>query len=81
MSKFTQQTIATSSYIEADQRAVFGKTYAAEPEQLIKELARDEAIQEADTLLLTIPNTLGVDYNIHVLAAILRPIAPALGWR
>ena len=68
-------------YIEADQRAVFGKSYAAEPDQLIKELALDEAIQEADTLLLTIPNTLGVDYNIHVLSAILEHVAPALGWR
>ena len=60
---------------------MFGKSYAAEPDQLIKELALDEAIQEADTLLLTIPNTLGVDYNIHVLAAILEHVAPALGWR
>jgi len=68
-------------YIEADKRAVFGKSYAAEPDQLIKELALDEAIQEADTLLLTIPNTLGVDYNIHVLAAILEHVAPGLGWR
>jgi len=68
-------------YIEADQRAVFGKSYAAEPDQLIKELAQDEAIQEADTVLLTIPNTLGVDYNIHVLTAILEHVAPALGWR
>lgn len=68
-------------YIEADKRAVFGKSYAAEPDQLIKELAQDEAIQEADTLLLTIPNTLGVDYNIHVLSAILEHVAPALGWR
>jgi len=68
-------------YIEADQRAIFGKSYAAEPDQLIKELAQDEAIQEADTLLLTIPNTLGVDYNIHVLSAILEHVAPALGWR
>jgi len=68
-------------YIEADKRAVFGKSYAAEPDQLIKELAKDEAIQEADTLLLTIPNTLGVDYNIHVLSAILEHVAPALGWR
>lgn len=67
-------------YIEADKRAVFGKSYAAEPDQLIKELAQDEAIQEADTLLLTIPNTLGVDYNIHVLSAILEHVAPALGW-
>ena len=71
----------TFGYIEADKRAVFGKSYAAEPDQLIKELTNDEAIQEADTLLLTIPNTLGVDYNIHVLSAILEHVAPALGWR
>jgi alkanesulfonate monooxygenase SsuD/methylene tetrahydromethanopterin reductase-like flavin-dependent oxidoreductase (luciferase family) len=68
-------------YIEADKRAVFGKSYAAEPDQLIKELAQDEAIKEADTVLLTIPNTLGVDYNIHVLSAILEHVAPALDWR
>ncbi|MNX98623.1 Luciferase-like monooxygenase [compost metagenome] len=68
-------------YIEPTQRAVFGKSYAAEPDQLIEELAQDEAIQEADTVLLTIPNTLGVDYNIHVLSAILEHVAPALGWR
>jgi hypothetical protein len=48
---------------------------------LIKELAKDEAIREADTLLLTIPNTLGVDYNIHALSAILEHMAPQLGWR
>lgn len=68
-------------YIEADKRAVFGRSYAAEPDELIKQLAEDEAIQEADTLLLTIPNTLGVDYNVHVLTAILEHVAPALGWR
>jgi alkanesulfonate monooxygenase SsuD/methylene tetrahydromethanopterin reductase-like flavin-dependent oxidoreductase (luciferase family) len=68
-------------YIEADQRAVFGKSYAADPEQLIKDLAQDEAVQEADTILLTIPNTLGVDYNIHILSSVLEHIAPALGWR
>ena len=60
---------------------MFGKSYAAEPDQLIKELALDEVIQEADTLLLTIPNTLGVDYNIHGLAAVLEHVAPGLGWR
>ena len=61
--------------------ARFGKTYAGEPEQLIKELAQDEAIAAADTLLLTIPNQLGVDYNAHVMEAILTHVAPALGWR
>lgn len=67
--------------LEADRRAIFGRSYAAEPDQLIKELAQDEAIQEADTVLLTIPNTLGVDYNVHVLSAILNHVAPGLGWR
>jgi len=80
---FGQQGKAADSfgYIEADKRAIFGKSYAAEPDQLIKELAKDEAIQEADTLLLTIPNTLGVDYNVHVLSSILEHVAPGLGWR
>lgn len=64
-----------------DKRAIFGRSYAAEPDQLIKELAQDEAIREADTILLTIPNTLGVDYNVHVLSSILQYVAPGLGWR
>jgi hypothetical protein len=48
---------------------------------LVDELAKDEAIAEADTLLLTVPNQLGVDYNAHVIEAILQHIAPGLGWR
>lgn len=67
--------------LEPNKTAIFGRSYAAEPEQLIKELAQDEAIQEADTLLLTIPNTLGVEYNVHILSSILKYIAPELGWR
>jgi alkanesulfonate monooxygenase SsuD/methylene tetrahydromethanopterin reductase-like flavin-dependent oxidoreductase (luciferase family) len=61
--------------------ARFGKSYAGEPEQLVEELARDEAVAAADTLLLTIPNQLGVDYNAHVLESVVRDLAPALGWR
>jgi len=61
--------------------ARFGKSYAAEPDQLIKELAEDEAIDAADTLLLTVPNQLGVDYNVHVMDSVLRHVAPELGWR
>jgi alkanesulfonate monooxygenase SsuD/methylene tetrahydromethanopterin reductase-like flavin-dependent oxidoreductase (luciferase family) len=80
---FGQQTNSADSigFIESDKRAIFGKSYAGEPEQLIKDLGQDEAIQEADTLLLTIPNTLGVEYNIHILSSILKHVAPALGWR
>jgi alkanesulfonate monooxygenase SsuD/methylene tetrahydromethanopterin reductase-like flavin-dependent oxidoreductase (luciferase family) len=61
--------------------ARFGKSYAGEPDQLVKELAEDEAIAAADTLLLTVPNQLGVDYNAHVLDSLLRHVAPELGWR
>lgn len=68
-------------FIEANTRAIFGRSYAAEPDVLVKQLAKDEAIAEADTLLLTVPNQLGVDYNAHVIEAILKHVAPALGWR
>lgn len=68
-------------YIEADRLAVFGRSYAAEPDVLIEQLKGDEAIAEADTLLLTVPNQLGVDYNAHVIEAILTHVAPGLGWR
>ena len=52
------------------ERAIFGRSYAAEPDVLIAQLKTDEAIAEADTLLLTVPNQLGVDYNAHVIEAI-----------
>jgi alkanesulfonate monooxygenase SsuD/methylene tetrahydromethanopterin reductase-like flavin-dependent oxidoreductase (luciferase family) len=61
--------------------ARFGKTYAGEPDKLVAELAEDEAVAAADTLLLTIPNQLGVDYNAHVLESVVRHVAPGLGWR
>jgi alkanesulfonate monooxygenase SsuD/methylene tetrahydromethanopterin reductase-like flavin-dependent oxidoreductase (luciferase family) len=68
-------------YLSGTERAIFGRSYAAEPDVLIKQLAEDEAIAEADTLLLTVPNQLGVDYNAHVIEAILTNVAPGLGWR
>ena len=68
-------------YIEPEKRAVFGRGYTGEPDLLIRDLAKDEAIAEADTLLLTVPNQLGVDYNAHVIESILTHVAPALGWR
>jgi alkanesulfonate monooxygenase SsuD/methylene tetrahydromethanopterin reductase-like flavin-dependent oxidoreductase (luciferase family) len=68
-------------YIDDSTRAIFGRSYAGEPDALIKELKADEGIAEADTLLLTVPNQLGVEYNAHVIEAILKHVAPALGWR
>ncbi|MGU7773513.1 LLM class flavin-dependent oxidoreductase [Burkholderia sp. MR1-5-21] len=64
-----------------DLRLIFGRSYAAEPDQLIRALAQDEAVAEADTLLLTVPNQLGVDYCAHAIEAILTHVAPGLGWR
>src|ERR1700742_554468 len=68
-------------FIDPRTRAIFGRSYAAEPDVLIEQLKDDEAIREADTLLLTVPNQLGVDYNAHVIEAILKHVAPGLGWR
>jgi alkanesulfonate monooxygenase SsuD/methylene tetrahydromethanopterin reductase-like flavin-dependent oxidoreductase (luciferase family) len=68
-------------FIDEKTRAIFGRSYAAEPEVLVKQLKQDEAVAEADTLLLTVPNQLGVAYNAHVIEGILTHIAPALGWR
>ena len=61
-------------------RARFGRTYAGEPDQIAAEFAADEAVQAADTVLLTVPNQLGVDYNTRMLATIAAHIAPAIGW-
>ncbi|ROR14558.1 LLM class flavin-dependent oxidoreductase [Erwinia sp. JUb26] len=68
-------------YLDEKTRAIFGRSYAAEPDKLIKMLEKDEAIAEADTLLLTVPNQLGVNYNVHVIESILKHVAPGLGWR
>ncbi len=68
-------------FLDANTRAIFGRTYAAEPDVLAEQLRKDEAIAEADTLLLTIPNQLGVAYNVHLLESVLMHVAPALGWR
>lgn len=68
-------------FIDDKTRSIFGRSYAAEPDVLIEQLRKDEAIAEADTLLLTVPNQLGVDYCAHVIEAILTHVAPALGWR
>src|ERR1700689_164869 len=68
-------------FIDPQTQAIFGRTYAAEPDVLIGQLKEDEAIATADTLLVTVPNQLGVDYNAHIIDSILTQVAPALGWR
>ena len=68
-------------YLGEAGRAIFGRSYVGEPDRLIAQLRGDTAIAEADTLLITVPNQLGVDYNAHLIEQILTHVAPALGWR
>jgi alkanesulfonate monooxygenase SsuD/methylene tetrahydromethanopterin reductase-like flavin-dependent oxidoreductase (luciferase family) len=59
----------------------FGRTYTGEPDRIAEELAQDAAVQAADTVLLTVPSQLGVDYNARLLETIAHEIAPAIGWQ
>ncbi len=61
-------------------RSRFGKTYAGEPDRIAAELAADEAVEAADTVLFTVPNQLGVAYNARILRTIAEHIAPSIGW-
>jgi len=61
--------------------ARFGRSYTGEPDEIAEELARDVAVQAADTILLTVPSQLGVEYNARMLETIARDIAPAIGWQ
>ena len=62
-------------------QSTFGKTYADTPDRLVKQLLADEAVMAADTLMLTIPNQLGPEYNLHILQSFAEHVAPALGWK
>ena len=53
---------------------------SGEPDRIAVELAKDAAVQAADTLLLTVPSQLGVEYNAAMLETIARHVAPAVGW-
>lgn len=60
--------------------ARFGRSYLGEPGRLVEELSRDAAVAAADTVLVTVPNQLGVDFNVRLLEAVSRDLSPALGW-
>src|ERR687893_538966 len=76
-----QQESDQIGYIDENTRAIFGRSYAAEPDELVEQLKGDTAIEAADTILLTVPNQLGVDYNAHAIESIIEHVAPGLGWR
>jgi alkanesulfonate monooxygenase SsuD/methylene tetrahydromethanopterin reductase-like flavin-dependent oxidoreductase (luciferase family) len=58
----------------------FGRQYTGEPDVIAEDLAKDVAVAAADTVLLTVPNQLGVEYNARMLETIARHVAPAFGW-
>ncbi|WIE54133.1 LLM class flavin-dependent oxidoreductase [Curtobacterium sp. MCBD17_003] len=59
--------------------ARFGRSYIGEPEQLVAELAQDAAVAAADTVLVTVPNQLGVEFNARLLAGV-KAVGRELGW-
>jgi hypothetical protein len=61
--------------------ARFGKSYIGEPDVIAAELSADAAVREADTLLLTVPNQLGVEYNTRLLETFARWSGRALEQR
>ncbi len=61
-------------------RSRFGRTFAGEPDRIASEVAPDDAVRAADTVLFTVPNQLSVAHNARILATIARHIAPAIGW-
>ncbi|QDZ13987.1 LLM class flavin-dependent oxidoreductase [Humibacter ginsenosidimutans] len=65
-------------YIGGD-LARFGRSYIGEPDVIARELAQDAAVRDADTILVTVPNQLGVDFNARILGSIVTDIAPSLG--
>jgi alkanesulfonate monooxygenase SsuD/methylene tetrahydromethanopterin reductase-like flavin-dependent oxidoreductase (luciferase family) len=67
-------------YLDSTTIARFGKSYIGDPEKIVADLLEDAAVREADTILLTVPNQLGVEYNTHLLETVVRDIAPAIGW-
>jgi len=62
-------------------RSTFGKTYAAAPDVLVEQLQQDAAVMSADTLMLTIPSQLGVEFNLRIVESFAKHVAPALGWQ
>lgn len=62
-------------------RSTFSKTYAGEPNELVEQLTQDAAIRSADTLMLTIPSQLGVEFNLRLVESFATYVAPALGWK
>lgn len=63
-----------------DTRTTFGRSYAGSPDELIDQLKEDRAVMEADTLMLTVPNQMGVELNASILRNFAEHIAPELGW-
>jgi alkanesulfonate monooxygenase SsuD/methylene tetrahydromethanopterin reductase-like flavin-dependent oxidoreductase (luciferase family) len=67
-------------YLDATTIARFGTSYIGDPERIVTDLLEDAAVRDADTILLTVPNQLGVEYNTHLLETVAAQIAPAIGW-
>ena len=60
-------------YIDANTRAIFGRSYAAEPDALVRRARGATKRSRRPTRCSSrCPNQLGVDYNAHVIESILK---------
>lgn len=59
-------------------KGTFGKTYVGAPDKIAAELLQDEAVMAADTILVTVPNQLGAEFNGRTFEVLAREIKPAL---
>ncbi len=48
----------------------FGKSYVGDMDKIVRELRDDDAVLSADTVLVTIPNQLGADFNRSTFTAL-----------
>ena len=55
-----------------------GRNYIGEPDRIVADLADDAGVREADTVIITVPNQLGVDFNARILQSIVRDVEPEL---
>lgn len=56
----------------------FGRSYVGEPDVIAAELAQDAAVRAADTVLVTVPNQLGPEFNARMLEVIVRDVMPVV---
>jgi alkanesulfonate monooxygenase SsuD/methylene tetrahydromethanopterin reductase-like flavin-dependent oxidoreductase (luciferase family) len=59
-------------------KSTFGKSYVGDPDKIVAELRDDEGVMAADTILVTVPNQLGAEFNGRTFEVLAKDVKPAL---